>query len=58
MNWAQSKDPLSHTCLVGGVVAYWSLTPLTLQITGLSPFTVMTHIFVTEFSETFRKKLH
>ena len=55
MNWAQSKDPLSHMCLAGGVVAYWSLT---LQITGLSPFTVMTHIFVTEFSETFRKKLH
>ena len=26
MNWSQFKDPVSHTCLVGAVVASWSLT--------------------------------
>ena len=38
-------------CLAGAVVAYWSLT----QMASSSPFTVKTNIFVTEFSETFRK---
>ena len=55
MNWAQFKDPVSHMCLAGAVAAFWSLTQ---EVTGLSPFTVMTNIFVTEFSEfseTFRK---
>ena len=50
MNWAQFKDPDSHTCLAGTVVASWSLTQA-----GLNPFTVMTFNFITEFSETFRK---
>ena len=26
MNWAQFKDPISHMCLAGAVVACWSLT--------------------------------
>ena len=26
MNWAQFKDPISHVCLAGTVVACWSLT--------------------------------
>ena len=26
MNWAQFKDPVSHMCLTGAVVASWSLT--------------------------------
>ena len=42
MNWAQFKDPVSHMCLAGGVVASWSLTQ---EVAGLSPFTVMTTIF-------------
>ena len=44
-------------CLAGTVVASWSLTQ---EMSGLSPFTVMTNIFVTEFREfrdTFREKL-
>ena len=48
MNWAYFKDPVST------VVPSWSLT----QEAGSNPFTVMTNIFVTEFSEfseTFRK---
>ena len=39
MNWARFKDPVSHMCLAGAVVA------------GSSPFTVMRNIFVTEFGE-------
>ena len=39
-------------CLAGAVVASWSLTQ---EVAGSGPFTVMTNIFVTEFSETFRK---
>ena len=41
--------------LAGTVVACWSLTQ---EVAGSSPFSVMTNIFVTEFSEyseTFRK---
>ena len=34
--------------LAGTLVASWSLTQ---EVAGLSPFTVMTNIFVTEFSE-------
>ena len=48
MNWAQFQDPVSHMCLAGSVVASWSLTQ---EMAGSSPFTVMTNIFVTEFSE-------
>ena len=35
-------------CLAGTVVACWSLTH---DVTGASPFIVMTNIFVTEFAE-------
>ena len=35
MNWCQFKDPISHMCLVGAVVASWSLTQ---ELTGSSPF--------------------
>ena len=55
MNWAQFKYPVSHMCLAGAVVASWSLIQ---EVAGLSPFTVMTNIFVTEFiefNETFMK---
>ena len=50
MNWAQFKDltSVSHMCLAGAVKASWSLTQ---EMTGLSPFTTMTNIFVTEFAE-------
>ena len=48
MNWAQFKDPVSHMCLAGAVVASWSLTQ---EVASSNPFTVMTNIFVTEFVE-------
>ena len=48
MNWDQFKDPVSHMCLAGAVVAFWSLTQ---EVAGLSPFTVMRIIFVSEFAE-------
>ena len=41
MNLAQFKDPVSHMCHAGTVVASWSLTQ---KVAGLSPFTVMTNI--------------
>ena len=48
MNWSQFKDPVSHMCLSGTVVVPWSFTQ---EVAGSSHFTVMTNIFVTEFSE-------
>ena len=48
MYWYKFKDPVSHMCLAGIVVASWSLTQ---YLAGSSPFTVMTNIFVTKFSE-------
>ena len=48
MNWARFKDPVSHMCLSGTVVAFWSLTQ---EVAGLSPFTTMTNIFVNKFAE-------
>ena len=53
MNRDEFKDLIM--CYPGAVVAPWLLTQ---EMTGSSPFTVMTNIFVTEFSEfgeTFRK---
>ena len=38
MNWAQFKDPVSHMCLAGTVVACWSLTQ---EVAGSSPFNVI-----------------
>ena len=39
MDWAKFQDPVSHTCLAGTVVAYWSLKQ---EAAGSSHFTVMT----------------
>ena len=50
INWARFIDPTSHMCLDGTLVG-----SLTQEVTGSSLFTIMTIIFVTEFSETFRK---
>ena len=43
MNCSQFKDPISniYICLVGAVVARWSLTQ---EMASLSPFTIMTNI--------------
>ena len=51
MNWVQFKEPVSHMCVAGAVVASWSLTQKDDWVAGSSPFTEMTNIFVTEFSE-------
>ena len=51
MNWAQLKDPVSHMCLAGAMVASRSLTQ---EAVDSSPFTV-TNI---EFSENIWEKLH
>ena len=48
MKWGQFKDPVSHMCLAGVLVAPWSVTQ---EVAGLSPFTVITNIFVTELTE-------
>ena len=48
MNWDQLKDPVSHMCLAGAVVASWSLTQV---VAGSSSFNVMKIIFVSEFAE-------
>ena len=38
MNWGQFKDPVSHMCLAGAVVASWSLMQ---EMAGSSLFTVI-----------------
>ena len=48
MTWDQFKDFVPHRCLVGTVIASWSLIQ---EVAGLKPFTVKTYILVTEFSE-------
>ena len=48
MNWAQFKDPVSHMCLAGAVLASWSVTQ---EVAGLNLFTVMTNIFAAEFNK-------
>ena len=48
MNWGRFKDPVSHMCLAGAVVASWFLT---LEYAGLNSFTVITNILVTESNE-------
>ena len=45
---SQFQDPVSHMCLAGTVVASLSLTQ---EMAGSNPFTIMTNMFVTEFSE-------
>ena len=48
VNSGKFKDPVSHMCFAGAVVASKSLTQ---EVAGLNPFTVMTNSFVTEFSK-------
>ena len=49
MNWVQFKDTVSHTCLAGTVVTSCSFIQ---EMAGSNPFTAMTNIFVTKFSES------
>ena len=55
MNWAQFKDPISHMCFAGAVVACSSLTQEVAewQIRVL----LMSYIFVTEFAGFSEKHL-
>ena len=39
MNWAQFKDPVSHMCCAGAVVACWPLTQEVARGRGSTPFT-------------------
>ena len=48
VNWDQFEYPVSHICLIGAIVASWSLTQ---EVAGSSHFTIMAHIFVAELSE-------
>ena len=45
-------------CFAGAVVASWSITQGLTVWQVQAPFTVVTNIFVTEFSETFRKNFN
>ena len=47
-HWVQFKDPVSHMCLAGTLISLWSLTQ---EVAGSSHFTVMSNIFVSEFTE-------
>ena len=55
MNWVQFKVPVCHMCLVGVVVACWSLTQEVAGRQVLNPFTVMTNILSLNSVKTFRK---
>ena len=52
MNWAQFKDPVSHMCLAGTVVASWSLTQ---EVAGSSPFITRQIFLSLNPVKTFRK---
>ena len=55
MNWVQFRVKVQfHMCPAGAVVAYWALTQ---DVAGSSPFTGMTNIFVSEFSENIWEKV-
>ena len=54
MNFGQSENPASHMRLAGTVVACWSLTQ---KVAYLKPFTLMTNILVTEFSELYEENI-
>ena len=41
INWSQFKDPVSHMCLAGAVLASW---PLTQEVAGSNHVTVMKNI--------------
>ena len=51
MNWAKFKDPISHMCLAGAVGSILVSYTRRGWVAGSSSFTIMTNIFVTEFSE-------
>ena len=51
INFTQLKNPISHLCPVGAMVACWCLTQ---KVAGSSPCIDVTEC--SEFSETFRKK--
>ena len=42
MNWSQFKDPVSHMCFAGVVVAFWSLTQ---DVAGSNPFKIVINIY-------------
>ena len=50
MNCGQFKDPASHLCLAGAVVASWSQTQ---DGPSLNAFTVMTNIFSENSNDTY-----
>ena len=55
MSWAQFKDPISHVCLAGAVVACQFLTQ---EVAGSQLRALLMSIFfVTEFSEFSEKHL-
>ena len=55
MNWVQFKDPISHMCLAGAVVACQFLTQ---EVAGWQVrVLLMTIFFVTEFVEYSEKHL-
>ena len=54
MNWAQFKDPISHTCLAGTVVACWSLTQ---EVAGLSLFNITNFLSLNSVKNIW-EKLH
>ena len=47
--WIGLNDNVSHICLAGALVASWWQRGG--WVAGSNPFTVMTNIFVTEFSK-------
>ena len=55
MNWAQFKDPLCYLCLLGTVVASWTLTQEVAGWQGFDPFYSFFVTELSEFRETFRK---
>ena len=60
MNWAQFKDSVFHMCHASAVVASWSLTQEVAGWQGraLLLYSIMTNIFVTEFTENISLKLN
>ena len=48
MNWAQFKDPVSHICLAGAVVAAWSLIQ---EVAGSNNLFKIYNIIVTKVNE-------
>ena len=53
-HWSMNWGPVSHMCIVGAVVASWSLTQ---DVVDSNAFTVMANIFISEFNESIWEKL-